>query len=127
MLVIARILAGVLVLAHGLVHLLYLAPDVPEFSLNRSWLVGEGARRPVALALIVGTVVSFTILALAIWGTPGLSTSWRAFAVMASLLSAVLLITFWNARLAFGLALDVTLIGIAATRPHWAQQFFTAR
>lgn len=41
MLVVARILTVVLILAHGLVHLLYLAPDVPEFSFDRSWLVGE--------------------------------------------------------------------------------------
>jgi hypothetical protein len=31
-----RVVAGVLLLAHGLVHLLYLAPDVPEFSKGRS-------------------------------------------------------------------------------------------
>ncbi len=29
-----RVVAGVLLLAHDLVHLLYLAPDVPEFSIG---------------------------------------------------------------------------------------------
>jgi hypothetical protein len=37
MVIAVRVVAGVLVLAHGLVHLLYLAPDVREFSIDRSW------------------------------------------------------------------------------------------
>ena len=41
-----RIVIGVLLIAHGLVHLLYLTDEVPEFSLERSWLVPESARRP---------------------------------------------------------------------------------
>ena len=32
MMVAVRIVAGILLLAHGLVHLLYLVPDVSEFS-----------------------------------------------------------------------------------------------
>ncbi|MGZ4625022.1 MAG: hypothetical protein ACXV3S_01845 [Kineosporiaceae bacterium] len=126
MLVVARILTGVLILAHGLVHLLYLAPDVPEFSFDRSWLVGEGARRPLGLGLMVSTVAAFALLALAVWGVPWLSAYWPAFALLAGLVSAVLLIAFWHSHLAFGLALDVALIVIAATRPHWTQQFLTA-
>ena len=41
--VLVRVAAGVLLLAHGLVHLLYLADDVPEFPMDRSWL-GSGLR-----------------------------------------------------------------------------------
>jgi len=51
MIVLVRVVAGVLLLAHGLVHLLYLAQDVPEFSIEESWLVPESARPRVALAL----------------------------------------------------------------------------
>jgi hypothetical protein len=47
--VVIRIVVGVLLLTHCLVHLLYLARDVPEFSVSSSWLVPESARRPVAL------------------------------------------------------------------------------
>ena len=56
--VVVRILCGALILAHGLVHLLYLAPDVAEFSLDRSWLVGEPLRRPLGLALMAGLALS---------------------------------------------------------------------
>src|SRR3972149_1620871 len=50
-----RIVIGVLLVAHGLVHLLYLTPDVPNFSLDRSWLVPETASRPAALVLMWAT------------------------------------------------------------------------
>ncbi|HEX7538083.1 MAG TPA: hypothetical protein VF391_13905 [Dermatophilaceae bacterium] len=119
---VVRIVTGVLLLAHGLVHLLYLAPDVPEFSLDQSWLVPEAARRPLGLGLLVATVAAFALLALAAWGVPGLSAVWPAVTVVASLLSAALLVGFWDIRLVFGLAIDVALMTIAVTRPHWAGQ-----
>lgn len=119
---VVRIVTGALLLAHGLVHLLYLAPDVPEFSLDQSWLVPEAARRPLGLGLLVATVAAFALLALAAWGVPGLSAAWPAVTVVASLLSAALLVGFWDIRLVFGLAIDVALMTIAVTRPHWAGQ-----
>lgn len=119
---VVRIVTGVLLLAHGLVHLLYLAPDVPEFSLDQSWLVPEAARRPLGLGLLVATVAAFALLALAAWGVPGLSAAWPAVTVVATLLSAALLVGFWDIRLVFGLAIDVALMTIAVTRPHWAGQ-----
>jgi hypothetical protein len=117
-----RVVTGVLLLAHGLVHLLYLAPDVPEFSLDQSWLLPEAARRPLGLGLLVATVAAFALLALAVWGVPGLSAAWPAVTVAASVLSAVLLVVFWDLRLVFGLAIDVALLTIAVTRPDWAEQ-----
>ena len=39
--IVVRIVAGVLLLAHGSVHLLYLAPDVREFSIDRSWVLPD--------------------------------------------------------------------------------------
>ena len=60
-------------LALGLVHLLYLAPGVPEFSIDWSWLLAASVRRPVALALMAATVAGFALVALAVRGMPGLS------------------------------------------------------
>lgn len=60
-----RIVAGVLLLAHGFVHLLYLAPDVKEFSIDRSWLLPDPARRPTAIALMLAAVIAFALVALA--------------------------------------------------------------
>ena len=118
-----RIAAGVLLLAHGLVHLLYLADAVPEFSLDRSWLVPDAARRPLALGLIAATIAAFAILALAVWGVPGLSAAWPALTVVACLLSMVLLILFWNTWLVFGMGIDIALLAVAVIRPDWVQRF----
>lgn len=123
--VVVRILCGALILAHGLVHLLYLAPDVAEFSLDRSWLVGEPLRRPLGLALMAGTVGAFVMVAFAVWGVPGLAAVWPAVTLVAGLLSAALLITYWNPYLVFGLALDAALVVIAVSRPLWAQHLLT--
>lgn len=121
--VFVRSAVGFLLLAHGLVHLLYLAPGVPEFSLDRSWLVPETARRPLALGLIAATTIAFAMLALAVWGVPGLATAWPTFTVVACVISAVLLVLFWNVSLVFGLAIDIVLLAIAVTRPDWAARF----
>jgi hypothetical protein len=121
--VVVRALVGVLLLAHGLVHLLYLAHDVPEFSLDRSWLVPEGARRAVGAGLVVATIAAFAVLALAVWGVPGLSTAWPAVAAVACLLSVVLLTLFWARQLVFGVAIDLVLLAVAATRPPFLERF----
>lgn len=122
MLTAARVGIGLLLLVHGLVHLLYVAPDVPEFSYERSWIVPEGARRPLALALLAATVAAFALLALAVWGVPGLSGSWPLLAVVASVLSALLLVAFWRNQLVLGLVIDAALVVVALERPHWADR-----
>ena len=122
MIVLIRVVAGVLLLAHGLVHLLYLAQDVPEFSIQESWLVPEAPRRPVALALIAATVAAFAVLALAVWGVPRLSTVWPVLAIIASALSLVLLIAFWDTLVVLGVIIDLALITLAVTQPAWTQE-----
>lgn len=121
-----RIVAGILLLAHGLVHLLYLVPeaDDPEypFTLEASWMVPDSVRRPVALILIAATVVAFALLALAVWGVPGLSTPWPVLTFVASGFSLLLLIAFWDVRLGFGVLIDVVLIAVAGMRPGWIDQ-----
>jgi hypothetical protein len=119
--VVIRIVVEVLLLAHGLVHLLYVARDAPEFSLASSWLVPESVRRPVALALMVINVAAFVLVALALWGVPGLSRIWPALTIAAASLSLVLLVAFWANWLILGVAIDIVLIAIAAIRPGWVQ------
>jgi hypothetical protein len=123
--ILVRALAGALLLAHGLVHLLYLADGVPEFSLDRSWLIPEAVRRPLGLALVVATTVAFAVLALAVWGVPGVSAAWPAVAVVASLLSMVLLGLFWTRQLVFGVAIDLCLVAVAAARPGFLERFLS--
>jgi len=117
-----RIIVGVLLIAHGLVHLLYLAPDTP-FSLEKSWIVPEGSRRPVAYALMAATILAFLLVALALWGVPGLSSVWPVVTIVAATLSLVLLVAYWNTQLVFGVAIDLALISAAIIRPDWVERF----
>jgi hypothetical protein len=120
-----RIVAGVLLLAHGLVHLLYLAPDVSEFSTQRSWLIPEAARQHVALALIAATIAASAALALAVWGVPGLAAAWPVLALCAGALSLVLLVAYWDTQLIVGVAIDGILITLAVVQPDWLKDFMT--
>jgi hypothetical protein len=119
--IVVRILAGVLLLAHGLVHLLYLAPDVDAFSIQAGRLP-ENMRRPLALVLLAATVLAFVLVALGTWGVPGLSTAWPMLTVLAAGLSAALLVVFWDRQLVFGLAIDAALIAVAMWQPVWLHQ-----
>jgi hypothetical protein len=109
-------------IAHGLVHLLYLTDDVSEFSLEDSWLVPESASRPVATTLMWATIAAFTLLGLAVWGVPGLSSIWPALAIVGSGLSLLLLVAFWSWSLVFGVLINVAIIAIAVVRPDWADR-----
>jgi hypothetical protein len=119
--VVARLLAGVLLLAHGLVHLLFLAPDVDAFSL-RAGRLPDDVRRPFSLVLMAGTVVAFALLALGTWGVPGLAGQWPTLALVAAVVSAVLLVAFWDRQLVLGLGIDVALVTLALWQPVWLQQ-----
>ncbi|KGN42839.1 hypothetical protein N801_11905 [Knoellia aerolata DSM 18566] len=114
-----------LLLAHGLVHLLYLFPDVAEFSTQRSWLVPEGARRPVSLALIAASIATSAMLALSVWGLPGLADAWPVWAVVAGTLSLLLLVAYWDTRLVVGVAIDAALIAAGIVQPAWLQDMLT--
>jgi hypothetical protein len=121
-----RALAGLLLLAHGLVHLLYLVPEAKDpkypFTFRSSWLVPEAARRPLGWTLILPTAAAFALLALAVWGVPGLSASWPLLAIIAGGLSLGLLVAFWDARLLAGVAIDVVVVALAVVRPEWTEQ-----
>jgi hypothetical protein len=117
-----RIVAGSLLMAHGLVHLLYLTPDVEQFRLQDSWLVPASAGRPVGIALMAATVAAFALLGLAVWGVPWLSGAWPAIAIVAAVASLTLLGAFWDTQLIFGVILDIALIGLVVIRPGWTEQ-----
>lgn len=116
------IVVGLLLVAHGLVHLLYLIDDVPEFSLETSWPVPDTASRRVALVLIWATIAAFAALGLAIWGVPGLTDIWPALAIAGSGLSLLLLVVFWSGSLIFGVLTNIALIAVALVRPEWTDR-----
>lgn len=122
MLSLLRVLAGILLIAHGLVHLLYLVDDVPEFQLDHSWVVPDDASRPVALALMAGTITASVLLGLAVWGVPVLSGAWPVLAVAAATTSLVLLVAFWDTHLVVGVTINLVMIALVVVRPEWTQR-----
>ena len=123
--VLVRIVLGALFGAHGLVHLLWFAPnDDPAwpFRLDRSWLVSEVTRKPVAVALVALTVAGFALLGLAVWGVPGLASIWPGLAIGAAAVSLAALVLFWDRRLLWGVAIDVVLIAVALWHPAWTDR-----
>lgn len=115
-----RVLAGLLLLAHGLVHLLYFVrapePGFP-FRITRSWLAPEAARRPLAVALVALTVVAFVLLGLAVWGVPGLAPLWPVWAVAGSAASLAVLVVFWDRQLVLGVLIDLAIVAVAVVQP----------
>lgn len=123
--VFVRIVLGVLLVAHGLVHLLWLAPSdnaAWPFRLDRSWLVSESAAKSVAGVLIALIVAGFALLALAVWGVPGLTSIWPVLAVGAAAASLAALVLFWDRQLLWGVAIDVALIVVALSHPAWTDR-----
>lgn len=117
-----RLVGGALLIAHGLVHLLYVADDVDEFGLNDSWLIPAASRHSIGIALMLATVAAFALLGLAVWGVPGPANIWPAVAIIASLLSLALMIAFWNWSLLFGVLIDLVVIAVVVLRPDWTDQ-----
>jgi hypothetical protein len=95
-----RVTFGVLLVAHGLAHLLSMVPNSSDpkypFSLDRSWPLPESARRPFAYVQMAAVVIAFVVAALAWWGLPVISALWARILVVAACLSLVLLIAFWD-------------------------------
>ena len=122
----AWVLAAVL-LAHGLVHALYLvpSPDPPAdgrgprwpFDLGRSWLVAlAGGRRGrrIAIALVAVVVGTSALAALA---TAGIlpAAAWPALVAGAAAASLALLLLAFDPQLVLGLGIDVVLLLVVLT------------
>jgi hypothetical protein len=123
--IIVRSVLGLLLIAHGLVHLLWLvSSDDPAwpFRLDRSRLVPGAARTPTAVVLIALVVVGFALLGLAVWGVPGLTSIWPVLAIAASVASVATIVLFGDRQLLWGVAIDVALAVMALWQPTWADR-----
>lgn len=120
--IVVRSALGLLLVAHGLIHLLWFVPNDDAswpFRLDRSWLVPRAARAPVAGVLVTLVVASSVLLGLAVWGVPGLVSSWAVLAIGAATTSLVTLVLFWDRRLLLGVVFDLALVVVAPSRPTW--------
>lgn len=123
--VVLRIVAGTLVVAHGLIHLMWFLPnDDPAwpFRLDRSRLLPDELRKPVATVLVALVVAGFALLGLAVWGVPGLAAIWPVPAIGAATASIAVLVLFWDRQLVLGVAIDLAIIAIALWQPGWTDR-----
>ena len=121
----ARIVASVFLVLHGLVHLLYFAQSARFFELKPgmiwpagSWalsrILGDDGTRILASGLYVFVAAGFIV------GAAGLLSSqawWGAPVVASAVVSALLFLVYWNGQLqnidgqgAVGLVLDAIIL-----------------
>ena len=113
-----RLVTGLFLIAHGLVHLLYLAPR-PETDPNypfvpeERWLARAIGLQPSTAKAIAGALAVACAIAFVIAGISLLASAevWEPAAVVASLISLVLMLLFFHPWLMLGIAIDVAIIG----------------
>jgi hypothetical protein len=120
---ILRLLLAAFLLAHGLVHALYLAPRPTDeggaswpFTLDRSWILGPlgldtGTMRILGLALIAVTIAGFALAAVAALGI-ATETLWVPAVTIGTISSLALLGIFFQPWLVLGVVIDVALLWI---------------
>jgi hypothetical protein len=118
-----RIVFGLLLLAHGLIHASYLAPAPPAkaggpewpFDMAKSWLVTGlgldlGAVRTIGTVLVAVVVIGFALAALSWLGVGVPQEWWPPLAVSSAVASAVLLGAFFHPWLVLGFVIDAVLL-----------------
>jgi hypothetical protein len=117
-----RLVFAGLLLAHGLIHIAFVAPAPPAtaggpawpFSTSQSWLftrlgAGQDRARTFALALIATTILGFSLAALSVVGVLPTAT-WAPGIAIGAVSSLALLIAFFHPWLALGIGIDLILI-----------------
>jgi len=123
---ILRILIGLFLIAHGLVHTgLAVAPrpDVPgapiwTYLTTRSWLldrlgVSPKNTRAVGTALFAAATLGFVLAGLAFLGAILPQSAWPFLTGVSALVSLVLLALFWHRSLVYGVGINVVLMAAA--------------
>ena len=128
-----KISLAIFVIAHGLVHAgLAAAPNPADpaakpggffTTADRSWLLSQlglnaSTIQWVGIILVAMSTLGFGLVGLGIFGVAWLSTIWRTVAIISSMISLLLLITFWHPWLPFGVLIDLAVL-IALRAVNW--------
>ena len=116
---------AIFLIAHGLVHAgLAAAPNPSDAnakpgtffsSVERSWLLPQLGLNSttvqwVGITLVALSTLGFVLAGLGIFGVVGLSSIWRAMAVIAAGVSTLLLILFWHPWLPIGVLINAGIL-----------------
>ena len=120
-----KILFGVFLIAHGLVHAILAAAPIPNdpeskpgaffTASDRSWLLPQLGMNAstvqwIGIILVALSTLGFVLAGLGVFGVPGLTTVWRTVAVVSSCTSLLLLILFWHPWIIVGVLIDVGIL-----------------
>jgi hypothetical protein len=115
---------GVLLIAHGLIHTLYLTPPLPakpgarnqppQFNFNHSWLIKylgihAGTVKVIGMAAVIIALVGFVAAGLGVLGVPGLVNYWQTIAIASASSSLILLIASWNNQFIVAVAINIAI------------------
>jgi len=120
-----RVLFGLLLLVHGAIHLLWLAPQPQDpkwpFVWRSPWLpsVSEETLRPVGTAVIALMMLCFVVAALGVWGVGFLAGVWVPAVVLGSVLSIIVIGVLWHPWFVAGPTVDLLIA--AAALLNWLQ------
>jgi len=109
-------------IAHGLVHLLYITPppndDKWPFSLTKSWLLKFSPEilKVIGLVLMYVATVGYILFGLIIIFTKEPSAFLLWSGVFASFFSILLMIIFWNNNFVVGILISTVIMGLAIGR-----------
>jgi hypothetical protein len=114
-----RIVAGLFLIAHGLIHLSYVTPKPKDaaasypFVPEERWFAHALGLSPSAARAIAGTLAIVCVLLYAVAGIALLADAgiWEGAAVAGSAISLVLMLLFFHPWLLLGIAIDVAIIG----------------
>jgi hypothetical protein len=123
---ILRIIIGIFLIAHGLIHWVLIAPHptVPDARtgsfLTNSWLVGnlglnEAVARWLGSTLIILATIGFAAAGIGVLGS---QEWWRMLAVASAAVSIILIVSFWHNWFVVGPLLDTAIV-VALLWLHW--------
>lgn len=119
-----KILLGLFLIAHGLLHASYLTPKPDDamypFSFDKGWFAGiaGSAAKPIGSTLAVIVIISFILAGLSIFGFPGLAGLWKIFTIIGAVSSLLLLALFWHPWLILGILINLLLL-YGAVKLRW--------
>ena len=111
-----RVIVGLFLVAHGLVHLLYFVPrpDDPAYPFvpKDRWFAKALGLQPSAAKAVARTLAVVCAIALAISGVALLASAdlWEPAAVVGSATSLLLMLLFFHPWLVIGIAIDVAIL-----------------
>jgi len=128
-----RVLIGIFLIAHGLVHSGLAAAPIPNdpnskpgaffTDPTRSWLLSgiglnASAIRITGIVLVALGTLSFIAAGLGVLGVSGLDSIWRIMTVVSAGSSLLLLVVFWHPWLFVGALLNIGIL-ISLLWAHW--------